>query len=163
MGRIIESVIQNSINRKRAIGKNTLCSGLPGLPERNGRLFHLPTEPVVLYTSGMSHIKNQHVTFIGRLGRGWATDPLITAIHKGIRVRGSHNLPKGVLGVLSRYSSHAPDVAIVDTNLPEYTQRLVISHILDKYEELSSENNSSEEFNVTIEESDLRQHQTRYC
>ena len=53
---------------------------------------------------------------------------------------------------------HVSDVAIVNADLPEYTQRLVVSHILDRYEELSSDNNSSEEFNVTIEESDLRQH-----
>lgn len=117
----------------------------------------------MLYNSGMSHIKNQHVTVIGRLGRGWATDPFITAIHRGIRVRGSHNLPKGVVGVLNRESSHAPDVAIVNAGLPEYKQRLVIAHILDKYEELSSDNNSNGEFSVTIEESDLRQYQTRYC
>jgi hypothetical protein len=111
---------------------------------------------VVLYTSGMSHIKNQHVTIIGRLGRGWATDPFITAIHKGVRVRASHNLPKGILGILNRYSSHAPDVAIVDANLSEYTQRLVIAHMLDKYEELSSKTPPDEEFRVTIGEEDLR-------
>lgn len=112
----------------------------------------------MLYTSGMSHIKNQHVTIIGRLGRGWATDPFITAIHKGVRVRASHNLPKGTLGVLNRESSHAPDVAIVNAGLPEYTQRLVISHILDKYEELSSKTRPDEEFNVIIKEEDLRRH-----
>ena len=106
----------------------------------------------------MSHIKNQHVTFIGRLGRGWATDPLITAIHKGIRVRGSHNLLKGVLGVLSRYSSHVSDVAIVNADLPEYTQRLVVSHILDRYEELSPETRPGKKFSVTIKETDLQQH-----
>lgn len=112
----------------------------------------------MLYTFGMSHIKNQHVNVIGRLGRGWATDPLITAIHKGIRVRASHNLPKGTLGVLNHCSSHAPDVAIVDAGLPGYQQRLVISHILDKYEELSSKTRPDEEFNVTIKEEDLRRH-----
>lgn len=110
----------------------------------------------MLYTSGMSHIKNQHV--IGRLGRGWATDPFITAIHRGIRVRASHNLPKRTLGVLNRYSSHAPDVANINSNLSEYTQRLVIARILDKYEELSSKTSPDEEFSVTIREEDLRQH-----
>ena len=118
---------------------------------------------VVLYNSGMSHKQNQNVTIVGRLGHGWATDPFVTANNKGIRVHGSYTLPKGTLGVLNRYSPHVSDVAIVNADLPEYTQRLVVSRILDKYEELSSDNNSSEEFNVTIEESDLRQHQTHYC
>jgi hypothetical protein len=118
---------------------------------------------MVLYNSGMNYTKNKPVTVIGRLGSGWATDPFITAISKGIRVRGSYTLPKGTIGVLKRYSPHVSDVAIVDADLPEYTQRLVVSRILDKYEEISSDNNSSEEFNVTIEESDLRQHQTHYC
>lgn len=112
----------------------------------------------MLYTSGMSHIENKLIAVVGRLGRGWATDPFVTANNKGIRVHGSYTLPKGTLGVLNRYSPHVSDVAIVDADLPEYTQRLVVSRILDKYEELSSDNNSSEEFNVTIEESDLRQH-----
>jgi len=106
----------------------------------------------------MSNIKNQHATIVGRLGRGWATDPFVMAVNKGICIRGSYTLPKGTLGVLNRYSPHVSDVAIVNADLPEYTQRLVVSRILDKYEELSSDNNSSEEFNVTIEESDLRQH-----
>lgn len=111
----------------------------------------------------MNYTKNKHVTVIGRLGSGWATDPFVTAINKGIRVHGSYTLPKGTLGVLNRYSPHVSDIAIVDADLPGYQQRLVISHILDKYEELSSDNNSSEEFSVTIKESNLRQHQTRYC
>ena len=118
---------------------------------------------MVLYNSGMNYTKNKPVTVIGMLGSGWATDPFVTANNKGIRVHGSYTLPKGTLGVLKRYSPHVSDVAIVDADLPEYTQRLVVSRILDKYEEISSDNNSSEEFNVTIEESDLRQHQTHYC
>ena len=50
------------------------------------------------------------------------------------------------------------DVVIVDAGLPGYQQRLVISHILDKYEELSSKIRPDEEFSVTIKEADLRQH-----
>lgn len=116
------------------------------------------TEPVVLYNSGMNYIKNKPVTVIGRLGSGWATDPFITAISKGIRVHGSYTLPEGTLGVLNRCRPHVSDVVIVDAGLPGYQQRLVISHILDKYEELSSKIRPDEEFSVTIKEADLRQH-----
>ena len=44
----------------------------------------------------------------------------------------------------------------MDANLSEYTQRLVIAHMLDKYEELSSKTPPDEEFRVTIGEEDLR-------
>lgn len=63
-----------------------------------------------------------------------------------------------VLGVLNRCSPHVPDVVIVDAGLPGYQQRLVISRILDKYEELPSEARPDEGFSVTIEEVDLRRH-----
>ena len=116
------------------------------------------TELVVLYNSGMNYTKNKPVTVIGRLGSGWATDPFITAISKGIRVHGSYTLPEGTLGVLNRCRPHVSDVVIVDAGLPGYQQRLVISHILDKYEELSSKTRPDEEFNVTIKEEDLRRH-----
>ena len=105
----------------------------------------------------MNHTENQHITVTGKPGRGWATDPFIMALSKGIRIRGSYTLPQGVLGVLKRYSPQVADVATVAADAPEYTQRLVIAHILDKYEELSSKN-PSEEFTVTIKEADLQQH-----
>lgn len=116
------------------------------------------TEPVVLYNSGMNYIKNKPVTVIGRLGSGWATDPFITAISKGIRVHGSYTLPEGTLGVLNRCRPHVSDVVIVDAGLPGYQQRLVIARILDKYDELLSENRPGEGFSATITEVDLRQH-----
>lgn len=115
-------------------------------------------EKTVLYNPGMNNIENKRITVIGKPGRGWATDPFIMAINKGIRIRESHTLPKGTLGVLNRYNPHASDVAIINADSPEYTQRLTIAHILDKYEELSSENRPDEEFRVTIEEADLQQH-----
>ena len=105
----------------------------------------------------MNHTENQRITVVGEPGRGWATDPFITALNKGIRIRGSYTLPQGVLGVLNHYSPQVSDVATVAADAPEYTQRLVIAHILDKYEELSSKN-PSEEFTVTIKEADLQQH-----
>lgn len=105
----------------------------------------------------MEYTENQRITVIGKPGRGWATDPFIMALNKGILIRGSYTLPQGVLGILNRYNPHASDVAIINADSPEYTQRLFIAHILEKYEELSSKN-PSEEFTVTIKEADLQQH-----
>lgn len=112
----------------------------------------------MLYNSGMSHKQNQNVTIVGRLGRGWATDPFVMAVNKGIHIRGSYTLPKGTLGIINRYSPQVSDVAIVDANLPEYTQRPVIAHMLDKYEELSPKTRPGKKFSVTIKETNLQQH-----
>lgn len=83
--------------------------------------------------------------------------PLLWQLIKAF-VSAGHTPYQRTLGVLNRYSPQVSDVAIVDADLPEYTQRLVIAHILKKYEELSSENRPGEEFSFTIEEADLQQH-----